>query len=455
MTRARILLVDDDRELGATLVTALRRRGFGIEWKTTADDALTALSEGGWDVVVTDLQLTGMNGLALCERIVTNQPTLPVILITAFGSLDAAVGAIRAGAHDFVTKPIDVEVLAGAIGRATQRCTAHEALKRLPGVMAGGSAMDGIIGASPAIQQAFALTARVATTDTTVLITGESGTGKELFARALHGRSRRRGGPFVAVNCAAIPEPLLESELFGHVKGAFTDARSGRRGLFQQAHGGTLFLDEIAELPLAMQPKLLRALQEKKIRPVGGDQEEPFDARLITATNRDLEREVEHARFREDLFYRINVVRVEVPPLRQRDRDVLLIAQHFVSRVAAELDKRVTGLSTAAAARLLGYHWPGNVRELENCMERAVALAGHDQITVDDLPERLRDYRRFDLAEPTDAALLPMEEVERRHILRVLAAVGGSKAAAAAVLGLDRSTLYRKLDQYGGARVRS
>jgi len=292
---------------------------------------------------------------------------------------------------------------------------------------------------------------RLSETDATVLITGESGTGKELVARALHQHSRRAAGPFVAINCAAMPEPLLESELFGHVKGAFTDARTPRQGLFLKASGGTLFLDEIGELPIGMQPKLLRALQEKTVRPVGSDREEPYDARILAATNRDIETEVEERRFREDLFYRINVVRIQVSPLRARGNDVLLLAQHFVKRFSTESGKPVVGISTAVAGKLLGYAWPGNVRELSNCIERAVALTRFEELSVDDLPEKIRDYRATDLAVPgVDALeLLPMEEVERRYILRVLAQVQGNKTLAAEALGLDRRTLYRKLERYG------
>jgi len=307
---------------------------------------------------------------------------------------------------------------------------------------AGGD--DGLLGACPAMRRVRQLIERIAATDATALITGASGTGKELVARALHEQGRRRGMPFVAVNCAAISETLLESELFGHTKGAFTDARSARRGLFLQAHGGTLFLDEIADLPLAMQPKLLRALQERTVRPVGGDAEERCDVRLVTASNVDLDAAVAQKRFREDLFYRINVVRIEMPPLSARGDDILLLARHFAARAAAKCDKRVPGLSPAASEKLLEYGWPGNVRELENSMERAVALAVSGELTVEDLPDRVRDAR----PDAGGEGLLSMQEVERRHILRVLEAVGGSKGRAADVLGLDRSTLYRKLDGY-------
>jgi two-component system response regulator HydG len=291
----------------------------------------------------------------------------------------------------------------------------------------------------------------VAESDTSVLITGESGTGKELVARALHQRSARREGAFVAINCAAMPEPLLESELFGHVKGAFTDARQGRTGLFVKASHGTLFLDEIGEMPAGMQAKLLRALQERSVRPVGGETEVSFDTRILAATNRDLETEVEEKRFREDLFYRINVVRIHVPPLRVRGSDVLLLAQHYLKRYSSQGKGRVVGMTSAAADKLLGYGWPGNVRELQNCIERAVALARLDQLGVDDLPEKIREFKSTRVVVESDdpADLLPMEEVERRYVLRVLEAVGGNKTMASQVLGFDRRTLYRKLDGYG------
>jgi two-component system response regulator HydG len=300
------------------------------------------------------------------------------------------------------------------------------------------------------------LVSRVADTETTVLVTGESGTGKELVARALHAKSARKDGAFVAINCAAMPENLLESELFGHVKGAFTDARNARPGLFVKASGGTILLDEIGEMPPGMQAKLLRALQERTARPVGGDQEIPFDARIIAATNRDLETEVEEKRFREDLFYRINVVRVHVPPLRARGSDILLLAQLFLERYAAQSRRAVAGMSSAAADKLLSYPWPGNVRELQNCIERAVALSQFDQIGVDDLPEKIKDHKmaRINIESNDPAELLPMEEVERRYIVKVLEAVGGNKTLAAQVLGFDRRTLYRKLGRVREPGVR-
>jgi two-component system response regulator HydG len=296
--------------------------------------------------------------------------------------------------------------------------------------------------------------AQIADSEAAVLIMGESGTGKELVARALHHRSRRGAKPFVAVNCAALPDTLLESELFGHVKGAFTDARNDRRGLFLQAEGGTLFLDEIGEMPLAMQPKLLRALEESKVRPVGGEQEIDFDVRVLAATNRDLETAVEEGRFRKDLYFRIDVIQIDLPPLRARGADALLLAQHFVEVCAARAKKQIQGLSAGVAEKLLAYPWPGNVRELRNVVERAVALTRFDQLTLDDLSEKVRDHRgsQVVLAGSDPAELVPLEDVERRYILHVLEAVQGNRTLAARSLGLDRKTLYRKLRQYGVLR---
>ncbi|MBM4092937.1 MAG: sigma-54-dependent Fis family transcriptional regulator, partial [Planctomycetes bacterium] len=293
---------------------------------------------------------------------------------------------------------------------------------------------------------------RIADSEASVLIAGESGTGKELVARAIHRRSRRSGHPFVAVNCAALPDALLESELFGHAKGAFTDARAARKGLFLEAESGTLFLDEIGDFPLATQAKLLRALEEQRLRPVGGDREVPFDVRILSATNRDLEAAVEEGRFREDLFFRINVIQVEIPPLRARGGDILLLAQHFASIFATRAGKQVTGISDAVAEKLMSYSWPGNVRELRNVMERAVALTRYEKLAVDDLPEKIRDYQssRMVIGGNDPADLMPLEEVERRYIVHVLSAMGDNKSNAARVLGLDRKTLYRKLRQFDG-----
>jgi DNA-binding NtrC family response regulator len=448
----RVLIVDDDASMCEMLEAGLRKLGFEVTWRTSADEALDVLGKGDFDAVVTDLNMRGLNGIELCERIVANRPDVPVIVITAFGSLETAVAAIRAGAYDFITKPLEVDTLALALGRAIQHRALREEVKRLRRVLDESRGFGELIGTSPAIQKVHELLDRIGDSTASVLITGESGTGKEVVARALHARSaRKRPGPLVAVNCAAMPETLLESELFGHARGAFTDARTARTGLFVQANAGTLLLDEIGEMPLALQPKLLRALQERVVRPVGGDEEVPFDVRLVATTNRDLESAIEEGRFREDLYFRINVINVKLPPLRARGGDILLMAQHFIDHYAAQTGKRVTGLSPAAAARLIEYAWPGNVRELQNCIERAIAVTQFERLAVDDLPEKIRRYQRSHVLVASDdpAELVPLEEVERRYILRVMEATGGNKTHAAQILGLTRKTLYRKLEEYG------
>ncbi len=453
MSAGRILLVDDDRELCETLSVGLRKRGYEVAWCTSAQEALAALERDLPDAVVTDLAMGGTSGIDLCGHIVERWPDVPALVLTAFGSLETAVQAIRAGAYDFISKPVELDVLAIAVDRATRHRQLREEVKRLRDAAAGAGRPPpaDLVGDSEAMRRVHDLVDRIAASEVSVLVTGESGTGKEVVARALHERSHRAGKPFVAVNCAAVPEALLESELFGHVRGAFTDAREARAGLFQRAAGGTLFLDEIGDMPLPLQPKLLRVLQERTVRPVGGTHETPVDVRLVAATNRDLEEAIEERRFREDLYFRINVVQIPLPPLRARGGDVLALAQHFTSRCAARSGKQVIGISPAAAERMLAYSWPGNVRELQNCIERAVALTRYDHVAVDDLPEKIRDYRRSHVLVASDdpSELVPMEEVERRYIRRVMEAVQGNKTAAARVLGYDRKRLYRKLEKLG------
>ena len=450
-----VLVVDDDASMCDMLVSDLGELGFEVKARTAAPAALEALVASEFDAVVADLNMPGMSGLELCEHIVASRPDVPVIVITAFGSIQTAIAAIRSGAYDFVTKPLEVDALGLALERAIQHRRLSDEVRRLRQAVEEGRRFGTLLGTSPAMRRMYELLDRIADSSASVLIAGETGTGKELVARALHERGRRKAGPFVAVDCASLPEPLLESELFGHARGAFTDAHAARRGLFVQANGGTLFLDEIGELPLALQAKVLRALQTRSVRPVGANEEVPFDVNLIAATNRDLESAVEEGRFREDLYFRINVIHVEMPPLRARGGDVLLLAQHFVDRYAAQAGKRVTGLSPDAAERLLAYVWPGNVRELENCIERAIALTRHETIGLDDLPEKIRGFQRSHVLVAGDdpSELAPLEEVERRYVLRVMEAVGGSKTLAARVLGIGRKTLYRKLEQYKIAPV--
>ncbi len=443
---AKVLLVDDDRTLCEMLARGLGKQGFDVAWVTEAADALARAMASDLDVIVTDLHMAEMNGLELCERIVANRPDVPVIVITAFGSLETAIAAIRAGAYDFIPKPVDLDQLDVALRRAVQHRALREEVKQLRRIVDETRHFEDFIGASPAVQRMYELLGQIATSDASVLITGESGTGKELVARAIH-RRRSPDAPFVAVNTAAIPESLLESELFGHVKGAFTGATADRVGMFARANRGTLFLDEIGDMPLALQAKLLRALQDRVVRPVGSDREVPFDARLICATHHDLESDCEEGRFRQDLYFRINVIHVEVPPLRSRGSDVLLLAQRFIERIATAAGKHVRGLSAAAAERLLAYSWPGNVRELENAIERAVAVTRFEDLVVEDLPERIRNYRASHviLAADDPAELQTMAEVERRYIARVLELTAGNKTLAAKILGYDRKTLYNKL----------
>ncbi|TNE90526.1 MAG: sigma-54-dependent Fis family transcriptional regulator [Deltaproteobacteria bacterium] len=443
--RGRILLVDDDEAMRELLVESLERRGYAVSAFDDGQAALDAV-DAETEAVLTDLRMPGISGIALTEAMAGRHPDVPVLVMSGFGTVDAAIAAIRGGAWDFLVKPVEIDTLAVALDRAV----AHRRLKAELATLRRPARTDGLIGESDAMRALEKLITRVAPSGASVLVHGESGTGKERVAQLLHARSDRSAGPFVALNCAAVPEALLESELFGHVRGAFTDARQGRTGLLVSASGGTLLLDEIGEMPLTLQAKLLRVLQERKVRPVGANEEVPFDVRLVAATHQDLEARVADGSFREDLLYRIDVVRLEVPALRERGSDVLLLAQFFLDQHARKTRRRLA-IGPEAARCLLAYAWPGNVRELQNAMERATALAEGEHITLADLPARLRPVRGDAFVVPTDSAeaLPTMDEVERRYIVRVLAAVGGQKSLAAKVLGFDRSTLYRKLDKYG------
>ncbi|MEM9454450.1 MAG: sigma-54 dependent transcriptional regulator [Myxococcota bacterium] len=448
--QGRILIVDDDDDLRDLLVAGLTASGYECIGCASAEKGLSALPDHRFDVILADINLPGMSGIEFCSRVIEDRPDQAVIVMTAFGSMKSAIAAIRAGAYDYITKPLDVDAVALRIGRVVREGRIRDEARRLRAVVEVKESYGGILGSSPAMQKVYDLLERVSDSEASVLVTGESGTGKELVARALHDTGPRREGPFVAVNCSAVPENLLESELFGHAKGAFTDARQDRMGLFAQANGGTLFLDEIGEIPLLVQPKLLRSLEERRVRPVGSNNEMDIDVRIVAATNRDLEAAVEEQRFREDLYFRINVIHVDLPPLRSRGTDILALAQHFLGRYALQAGKEVKGISPSAAQRLCDYDWPGNVRELRNCMERAVALTRYTDIAVEDLPERVAKYRRSHVVVASDdpSELVPMEEVERRYILRVVETVGGNKTMASKILGLDRKTLYRKLERY-------
>jgi two-component system response regulator HydG len=445
-----VLIVDDDESMCQMLEMDLRHRGFETQWCLSADDALALLENNIFDVMLTDLKLHGTSGIELCRRMAETRPDMPTIVITAFGSMETAIEAMRAGAYDFVTKPIDTDFLALALQRAIRHHDLQEKVRLLSIRSRQLKAFDDLLGESDEMKVLYSEIDRVADIDAAILITGETGSGKELVARALHNRGHRKSGPFITVNCAALPANLIESELFGHVKGAFTDAKTPHKGLFLQADGGTLFLDEVGDFPLDLQGKLLRVLEEGSVRPVGADRQTAFDARIITATHRDLETAVRQERFREDLYFRLNVIQLGLPPLRDRGTDILLLAQHFVEHFALRFNKRVTGISRSAAEKLLSYPWPGNVRELKHCMERAVALTRFDKIAIEDLTPRVAGSRKADILIPDDffGDLPPLSKLEQRYILHVLKATGNNRTKAARILGLDRKTLYRKLQEY-------
>jgi two-component system response regulator HydG len=451
--KPRILCIDDDQDQCDLFQMALERSGYEVTSTTSPSHALELASgDGSYDAIVTDLGMSELDGISLCERMLGTRPDIPVIVVTGLGSMETAISAMRVGAYDFLTKPVDMKLLSLSVDRAVQHHGLKTEVRRLQRALGEPKGPAGLVGESPAMRRVSDLIGRVGGTDASVLIQGETGTGKELVARALHANSARSSGPFVALNCAAVPPNLLESELFGHARGAFTDAKSARDGLFLEASQGTLFLDEIGEMPLEMQAKLLRALQERTVRPVGANTEVPFDARIVAATHRDLEADVQARRFRQDLFYRINVVRIDVPPLRERGSDVLKLAAFFLEKAGARSPNGRIGLSPQVAERLLAYDWPGNVRELENCIERAVALARFDQLMIDDLPEKIQAFRadRFVMAADAAEDIITLDELERRYITRVLKLLGGNKARAAQRLGVDRRTLYRKLERYEG-----
>jgi two-component system response regulator HydG len=446
--RAVILVVDDDAAMCDFLREELEHEGHTVETASSGRLGVERVKQGGIDLVVSDVKMPDLDGLDLLREVAEVSPTPPVITITAFGSIDTAIRAVKLGAYDYITKPFQIEQLVLVIDKALSERDLRDEVTRLRAEVQSAYGFGNMIGRSEAMREVFDLLRRMAASPATVLITGESGTGKELVAKAVHYASPRKHRPFVALNCAAIPETLLESDLFGYKRGAFTDARTDRQGLLVEANGGTLFLDEIGELPLTLQPKLLRALQEGEIRPLGASRSERVDVRLVAATNRDLEARLQQGRFREDLYYRLNVLHVHLPPLRERTEDVLLLAEHFLGRAAERSGKKVSAFNEAARKLLLGYSWPGNVRELENVVERVVALTESEIVGPADLPPALRDRKNPDQVATALAQGLTLDELEREYIQKVLQAEGGNKTRAAQRLGLDRKTLYRKLEDY-------
>jgi len=443
----KILVVDDDREMCRLLYDVLTEEGHAVETAITGQEALTKLSDQ-IDLVITDLRLKEMEGLELMHQIKQQQPEVSVIIVTAFGTVESAIEAMKLGAYDYIPKPFKMAELVVVVQKALQEGVLRREVIKLRRERGKEYQFDNIIGKSKAMQAVFDLIRRIADSSSNILVTGESGTGKELVARAIHYNSPRKDRLFIPVNCAAIPETLLESELFGHVRGAFTDAKGDKAGLFEEAAGGTLFLDEISELPMSLQAKLLRVLQDKVIRRVGSNKQDKVDVRVIAASNSDLAEEVKQHRFRGDLFYRLNVIQIHLPPLHGRTEDILALADHFLKKYQQENGKAVMEISEAVLSLLVRYPWPGNVRELENAIERAVILARGNQILPEDLPSTLtggqNDYASLEKALQKQQTL---DELERQYIARVLEQTGGNKYQAAHILGIDRKTLYRKLAQ--------
>ncbi|SFM44839.1 sigma-54-dependent transcriptional regulator [Thermodesulforhabdus norvegica] len=454
--QARILVVDDDNSHRLMLSTVLDEWGYEVVEADSGDKAVALVRSEPVDLVIMDIRMPGIDGIEATKLIRQFNPALPVIILTAYGSIPSAVDAVKSGAFDYLTKPVDLDALNAVINKALE----HERLKAENEILREQLArfqIADIVGRSPAMERVLELISLIAPTDATVLITGESGTGKSLVARAIHAHSPRKHKPLIEVNCAAIPENLVESELFGHEKGAFTGAEKARAGKFMQANGGTIFLDEIGELNLSVQSKLLHVLQDKKIQRVGSDVAIPIDVRIIAATNRNVEEMLSNGSFRMDLYYRLNVTRIEVPPLRKRPEDIPILAEHFLKRFSEKYEKDVKGFTPEAMHFLMTHSWPGNVRELENAIERAVILSRNPYIDVKEL-----NILGAGLPEPGDVTRssfeqgnLTLEDVERITILKTLEETGGNKSEAARRLGITRRTLKLKLKKYNAEKKRT
>ena len=444
---SRVMVVDDDAETLALLREVVAKEGYEVETAEDAETALRRLDEWLPELLITDIHMPGMDGLALLAAVREKEPDIPVVLLTAFGSLKTAVDAIKAGAFDYLSKPFIVDDIRLVIRRALEHKKLVRENRSLRGQLRERYGFDNLVGSSGGMVEVYKLVARVADTDSTILIQGESGTGKELIARAIHANSGRSGGPFVAIDTGSLAETLLESELFGHERGAFTGAVATKKGLLEQAHLGTCFLDEIADLSPVMQSKLLRSLQEREIRRVGSETPRAIDVRIIAASKKALKPLVEAGTFREDLFYRLEVITIVLPPLRDRIEDIPLLSRYFVDKFGGTKERPVTGLSPDTIPFLTRYSWPGNVRELEHVIERAIALTPHPMITPEDLPETIRTTTAQDHARARGWDTL--EHMEKNYILRVLDAHHQDQGQAADILGIHRKTLLRKLREYG------
>ena len=452
--RNTVLVVDDDNAHRTMLYTLISGWGYEV---TQADDGATAIEkvkEQSYDLVLMDVRMVKVSGLEALEQIKSFNPAIPVIIMTAYSSVDTAVDALKQGAHDYLTKPLDFDKLKITIARSMEHTRLKEENRLLKESLGKHFDRQNIIGQSPAMVNLLETVAQEAPSEATALITGESGTGKELIAGAIHFNSSRKDGPFVKINCAAITETLLESELFGHEKGAFTGADRRKEGRFYQAHRGSLFLDEVSEMSLTMQVKLLRVLQEREFTRVGGEKTIQVDVRIIAATNKDLPELIGQGKFREDLYYRLNVVDLEIPSLRKRREDVPLLAQHFLQIFAARNHKEIKGFTPQAMDHLIRYDWPGNVRELMNAVERAVVLSRSDYLSEKDFPVisgfKIKNDETISQTPPINGdGTTPLEEVEKATILKTMEASGGNKSEAARRLGITRKTLHKKLKTYG------
>jgi two-component system response regulator HydG len=451
--QATIMVVDDDPAHRTTLQTIIRSWGYFVEVADDGSKAVEKVKERPFDLILMDVRMTVMSGIEALKLIKEYNPAIPILIMTAYSSIESAVEALKAGAYDYLTKPLDFEVLKLSIEKARDHMGLKTENKALKEKLRSEFDLKNIIGKSRPMKEMIDMVAMISPSEATVMITGESGTGKELIARSIHYNSPRKDHPLVIVNCAALTETLLESELFGHEKGAFTGADKRREGRFAQANKGTIFLDEIGEMSPMMQAKLLRVIQEREIQRVGSDNTVKVDVRILAATNRNLEDDVTDGKFREDLYYRLNVVTVDAPPLRDRRDDIPLLAQHFLEKYSQKNRKPVQGFSPTAMDILLKYNWPGNVRELENAVERSVILLNGDYITEKELPLNLtKSYSEesdWVLAQPADTAPRPLEEIEKEAILAALDASGGNKSDAARKLGINRKTLHMKLKSYG------
>jgi DNA-binding NtrC family response regulator len=444
---SRILVIDDDQESCRLIAEVLEKEGFSVIASTDSLQAVKKLRDEEFDVMVTDLEMDGLRGTDLLEEASKVAPLTPVIIITAFGTIGSAIHAMKMGAFDYITKPFEMDELVLVVKRAAENRALKNEVLRLRKEVVTRYDFHQLVGKSPSMQKIYDLIERIRDISSNVLITGESGTGKELVAKAIHYTGMRKERAFIAVNCAAIPETLLESELFGYKRGAFTDAKSDKKGLIFEANKGTLFLDEITEMPLTLQAKLLRVIEEKVVRPLGDTNAYPIDVRIISTSNRDIEALIQQNQFREDLYYRLKVIDILLPPIRDRREDIPLLIQHFVNRFNQALKKEVSAVSDDTFRILFSYSWPGNVRELENVIQRAIALSRHNVILPEDLPVSVLRQTDKDIFKKAVQERYTVGQMEKEYIRRILLEVGGSRTKACEILGLDRKTLYRKLHE--------